>query len=149
MTPATRRRSPLPRQAPGLVSPPARSARVDRQPERHGVRAGRLPPAPRELAHAQHLRPRELRDRQRRLGLRRVRQHAPDLARVDGLQRRAHDGRMPSLALVANICATSVWNCVARTIVHGTPRSRYRLLGELELVVRPADAVDADDRDAT
>ena len=56
---------------------------------------------------------------------------------------------MPSLALAANVRATSVWNCVARTIVHGTPERPDRLLlRELGLVVAPADAVDADDRDA-
>ena len=33
------------------------------------------------------------------------------------------DGTTPTRALTANVRATSVWNCVARTIVHGTPEA--------------------------
>ena len=71
----------------------------------------------------------------------------PTSAGSTGCSGDAAEGRMPSLAVVANACATSVWNCVARTIVHGTPPRGRLLLRELQLVVGPADPVDAHDRD--
>ena len=125
-----------------------RAAGGDRDGER--ARAGLALPQVASSHSAEHLGAGELGDRARGLGLGRVGQHARDLARVDGLQRHARpSATKPKRAVAANVRATSVWNCVARTIVHGTPERRIDgLLRELGPVVAPADAVDADDRDA-
>ena len=82
----------LPRLASGFVSAPERSARVTGRrtsSAREPVRRRQLPG---QLARAQHLRARELRDRQRRLGLGRLGQHAADLARIDRLHRELQAG---------------------------------------------------------
>ena len=147
--PATASKVTLPRHAPGFVSPPARSARVT------GSRTGTAcepvvaPPAPRELAHAEHLRPGELRDRQRGLGLGRLGQRAADLAWIDRLHRdrgRGHDAELGTRRERARD------ERVELRRAHDRPRDARApdrlLLRELGLVVAPADAVDADDRDA-
>ena len=90
-----------------VSSSPRRTAAGHGQAPGHRLVARRPPPTPRQLAHAQHLRARELRDRHRRIGLGRLSQHAADLAWIDRLHRDLRQGTKPSFALVANVGATT------------------------------------------
>ena len=137
-----------PRHAPGLVSPPARSERVA------GSRSGTAcdPVAARQRrASSRTLTtsgPANCVIAQRRLRLRRVRQRPPDLGRIDRLQRRAHRRHDPEpRALLERLRHERVELRRAQDRPRHPALADRLLLRELELVVRPADPVDADDRD--
>ena len=119
------------------------------QAQGHRVRAGPLPPAPGQLAAADHLRAGELRDRQRRLGLGRLGQHAADLARIDGLHREPQAGHDAELRAGRERARQERVELRRAHDRPGDARALDQLLlRELGLVVADADAVDADDRDA-